>query len=105
MLQLMGKDNSLTFSPVYNQVLNTAEWTGASWRERKCPSFESAAKGIRTRALSIESLTFYSAPQKLRWMRRVTRTDKIRNEHIRGTTRVAQASKKVTERQSNWYGM
>ena len=30
----------------------------------------------------------------LRWMCGVTRKDKIRNEHIRGTTRVAQASKK-----------
>ncbi len=29
----------------------------------------------------------------LRWMCGVTRKEKIRNEHIRGTTRVAQASK------------
>ena len=36
----------------------------------------------------------------LRWMC----GDKIRNEHIRGTTRVAQASKKITERRLNWYG-
>ena len=28
----------------------------------------------------------------------------IRNEHIRGTTRVAQASKKITERRLIWYG-
>ena len=28
----------------------------------------------------------------------------IRNEHIRGTTRVAQDSKKITERRLNWYG-
>ena len=34
----------------------------------------------------------------------MTRKDKIRNEHIRGTTRVAQASKKITERRLNWYG-
>ena len=40
----------------------------------------------------------------LRWMCGVTRKDKIRNEHIRGTTRVAQASKKITERRLNWYG-
>ena len=39
----------------------------------------------------------------LRWMCGVTRKDKIRNEHIRGTTRVAQASKKITERRLNWY--
>ena len=40
----------------------------------------------------------------LRWMCGVTRKDNIRNEHIRGTTRVAQASKKITERRLNWYG-
>ena len=33
----------------------------------------------------------------LRWMCGVTRKGKIRNEHIRGTTRVVQASKKNTE--------
>ena len=32
----------------------------------------------------------------LRCMCGVTRNDKIGNEHIRGTTRVAQASKKIT---------
>ena len=40
----------------------------------------------------------------LRWMCGVTRKDKIRNEHIRGTTRVAQASKKITGRRLIWYG-
>ena len=39
----------------------------------------------------------------LRWMCGVTRKYTIRNEHIRGT-RVAQASKKITERRLNWYG-
>ena len=39
----------------------------------------------------------------LQWMCGVTRKDKVRNEHIRGTTRVAQASKKITERRLNWY--
>ncbi len=34
----------------------------------------------------------------------MTRRDKIRNEHIRGTTRVLQASKKITEKQLKWYG-
>ena len=33
----------------------------------------------------------------LRWMCGVTRRDKIRNERIRGTTRLAQASKKITQ--------
>ena len=31
------------------------------------------------------------------WMCGMTRRDNIRNEHIRGTTRVVQASKKITE--------
>ena len=45
---------------VYSQALiYTAEWTGVSWRERKCPDLETAAKEIRTRALSIESPAFY----------------------------------------------
>ena len=40
----------------------------------------------------------------LRWMCGVTRRDKIRNEHNRGTTRVVQASKKITEKRPKWYG-
>ena len=40
----------------------------------------------------------------LRWMCGVIRKDKIRNEHIRGTTKVAQASRKITERRLKWYG-
>ena len=32
---------------VYIQVLiYTAEWTGATWRERNCPNFETAARGF-----------------------------------------------------------
>ena len=40
----------------------------------------------------------------LRWMCGVTRNDKIRNEHIRGTTKVVQAYRKITERRLKWYG-
>ena len=40
----------------------------------------------------------------LRWMCGVTRRDKIRNAHIRGTPRVVQASKKITEKGLKWYG-
>ena len=36
----------------------------------------------------------------LRWMCGVTWRDNIRNEHIRGKTRVVQASKKITEKRS-----
>ena len=39
----------------------------------------------------------------LRWMCGVTRRDKIRNEYTRGTTRVVQSSKNITEKRLNWY--
>ena len=39
----------------------------------------------------------------LRWYG-VTLKYKIRKEHIRETTKVPQASKKITERILNWYG-
>ena len=35
---------------------------------------------------------------------RSDKRDKIRNEHIRGTPRVVQAYKKITEKRLNWYG-
>ena len=48
------------FTTVYTQVLiYTAEWTGASGKERKCPNFETVAKGTRIRVLSIASPAFY----------------------------------------------
>ena len=34
----------------------------------------------------------------------VTRLDKIRNEKIRGSTKVGEISKKVQERRMRWYG-
>ena len=40
----------------------------------------------------------------LRWMCGVTKLDKIRNEKIRGTTKVGEITKKVQERRSKWYG-
>ena len=40
----------------------------------------------------------------LRWKCGVTRKYKVRNEHIRGTTKVVQASRKITERRLKWYG-
>ena len=42
-----------------------------------------------------EALLEVNEMRMLRWMCGVTRRDKIRNEHIRGTTRVMQASKKL----------
>ena len=40
----------------------------------------------------------------LRWMSGVTRSDRIRNEYIRGTLKVAEVSKKVQEARLRWYG-
>ena len=40
----------------------------------------------------------------LRWMSDVTRKDKIRNDRIRGTVKVAQLSSKMQEKRLNWYG-
>ena len=41
----------------------------------------------------------------LRWMCRVTRLGKIRNERIRRTTKVGEITKKVQERRLKWYGL
>ena len=46
-------------------LIFTAESTEASWRERKCQNFETVAKGIRTRALSIASPAFYHSATAL----------------------------------------
>ena len=40
----------------------------------------------------------------LRWMSGVTKLDRIRNERIRGTTKVGEISKKVQESRLRWYG-
>ena len=40
----------------------------------------------------------------LRWMSGVTREDRIRNEYIRGSTKVIEVSKKVQEGRLRWYG-
>ena len=40
----------------------------------------------------------------LRWMSGVTKMDRIRNERIRGTTKVGKISKKVQESRLKWYG-
>ena len=39
-----------------------------------------------------------------RWMCGATKNDRVRNEHIRGTTRVTEASKKDTAKRLKWYG-
>ena len=40
----------------------------------------------------------------LRWMCGVIRKDKIKNEHVRGTTKAGQDTKKVIDRILNWSG-
>ena len=40
----------------------------------------------------------------LRWMCGVTQEDKIRNEYIRGSTKVVEVSKKMQEGRLRWYG-
>ena len=40
----------------------------------------------------------------LRWMSGVIKLDRIRNERIRGTTKVGEISKKVQESRLKWYG-
>ena len=40
----------------------------------------------------------------LRWMSGVTKMDRIRNERIRGTTKVGEISRKVQESRLKWYG-
>ena len=40
----------------------------------------------------------------LRWMSGVTKLDRIRNEIIRGKTKVGEISKKVQESRLKWYG-
>ena len=40
----------------------------------------------------------------LRWMSGATKLDRIRNERVRGTTKVGEISKKVQENGLKWYG-
>ena len=40
----------------------------------------------------------------LRWMSGVTKLDRIRNERIRGTTKVGEICNKVQESRLMWYG-
>ncbi|XP_066953239.1 uncharacterized protein [Macrobrachium rosenbergii] len=42
--------------------------------------------------------------QMLRWMCGVTKMDRIKNERIRGTTKVVELSKKAQERRLQWHG-
>ena len=75
-------------------TLNRKKWI------RKCKTCNEYSGLIMLHIVRQEKQIEVTKMRMLRWMCK----DKIRNEHIRGTTRVAQASKKVTERRLNWYG-
>ena len=40
----------------------------------------------------------------LRWMCGVTRMDRVKNEHVRGSVKVSEVSRKVQEARLRWYG-
>ena len=40
----------------------------------------------------------------LRWMRGITKITKIRNEHVRGSVKVAPMTQKITEKRIKWCG-
>ena len=63
---------------------------GHQWRERKYPIFETEAKGIRTRAHLIASLSFYRAP----YYYRILQTHHVRT-HVR-TDELSPAERAVT---------
>ena len=51
-----------------------------------------------------ENKLYVAEMRMLRWMSGVTKLDRIRNERIRGTTKVGEISKKVQESRLKWYG-
>ena len=40
----------------------------------------------------------------LRWMCGVTKKDKMRNEHVRESVKVASVAEKISEKRLKWYG-
>ena len=74
---------------VYRTVARTALMYGAeTWALKK-------AQGKKVEVAEL---------RMLRWMCGVTKLDKIRNERIRGTTKVGEITKKVQETTLKWYG-
>ena len=51
-----------------------------------------------------EKLDVAEFMRMLRWMSGVTKLDRIRNERIRGTTKVGEIAKKMQENRLKWYG-
>ena len=74
---------------VYKTVVRPAMMYGAeTW----------AVKKTQEKKLDVAEM------RMLRWMSGVTKLDRIRNERIRGTTKVGEISKKVQESRLKWYG-
>ena len=74
---------------VYKTVVRSAMMYGAeTW----------AVKKAQEKKLDVAEM------RMLRWMSGVTKLDRIRNERIRGTTKVGEISKKVQESWLKWYG-
>ena len=74
---------------VYKTVVRPAMMYGAeTW----------AVKKAQEKKLDVTEM------RMLRWMSGVTKLDRIRNERIRGTTKVGEISKKVQESRLKWYG-
>ena len=71
MLQLLHEDCTHISTAVYRQVPNySTEWNGASWRDLKCPCFETAAKVIRNRLQLLErvrQVSTVSFEQQWQW--------------------------------------
>ena len=56
------------------------------------------------KAVELYSVYTLVEMRMLRWMSGVTKLDRIRNERIRGTTKVGEISKKVQESRLKWHG-
>lgn len=74
---------------IYKTVVRPAMMYGAeTWTIKK----------IQEKRLNVTEM------RMLRWMCGVTRRDRVRNERVRGTTKVTEISKKIQERRLQWYG-
>ena len=87
---LCDRSISLRFKgKVYKTVVRPAMMYGAeTW----------AVKKAHEKKLDVAEM------KMLRWMNGVTKLDRIRNERIRGTTKMGEISKKVQESRLKWYG-
>ena len=64
----------------------------------RCRDLGSEESTIQEKKLDVAEM------RMLRWMSGVTKLDIIRNERIRGTTKVGEISKNVQESRLKWYG-